>query len=58
MIKETEVVAGGMQIELQILEVRPEQIRNAFKSMERARADALIVQQTRSAAFGAQLFSE
>jgi len=46
MIKETQVVAGGMQIELQILEVRPEQIRNAFKSMERARADALIVQQT------------
>jgi putative ABC transport system substrate-binding protein len=35
-----------MQIELQILEVRAEQIRDAFKSMERARPDALIVQQT------------
>ena len=46
MIKETQAVAGGMQIELQILETRPEQIREAFKSMERARPDALIVQQT------------
>jgi len=46
MIKETQAVAGGMQIELQILETRPEQIRDAFKSMERARPDALIVQQT------------
>jgi putative ABC transport system substrate-binding protein len=44
MIKETQAAAGGMQIELQILEVRPEQIRDAFKSMERARPDALIVQ--------------
>jgi ABC-type uncharacterized transport system substrate-binding protein len=46
MIKETQAAAGGMQIELQILEVRPEQIRDAFKSMARARPDALIVQQT------------
>jgi len=46
MIKETQAAAGGMQIELQILEARPEQIRDVFKSMERARPDALIVQQT------------
>ena len=46
MIKETQAAAGGMQIELQILEVRAEQIRDAFKSMERTRPDALIVQQT------------
>jgi putative ABC transport system substrate-binding protein len=46
MIKETQAAAGPMQIELQILEVGPEQIRDAFKSMERARPDALIVQQT------------
>ena len=46
MIKETQAAAGPMQIELQILEVRAEQIRDAFKSMERARPDALIVQQT------------
>ena len=46
MIKETQAAAGGMQIELQIFEVRAEQIRDAFKSMERARPDALIVQQT------------
>jgi putative ABC transport system substrate-binding protein len=46
MIKETQVAAGAMQIELQIFEVRPEQIRDAFKSMEKARPDALIVQQT------------
>ena len=46
MIKETQAAAGGMQIELQILEVRSEQIRDAFKSMEKARPDALIVQQT------------
>jgi putative ABC transport system substrate-binding protein len=46
MIKETQAAAEGMQIELQILEVHPEQIRDAFKSMERARPDALIVQQT------------
>jgi putative tryptophan/tyrosine transport system substrate-binding protein len=45
-IKETQAAAEGMQIELQILEVRPEQIRAAFKSMERARPDALILQQT------------
>jgi putative ABC transport system substrate-binding protein len=46
MIKETQAAAGRMQIELQILEVHPDQIRDAFKSMERARSDALIVQQT------------
>ena len=46
MIKETQAAAGPMQIELQILEVRAEQIRDAFKSMERTRPDALIVQQT------------
>jgi ABC-type uncharacterized transport system substrate-binding protein len=46
MIKETQDAAGPMRIELQILEVGPEQIRDAFKSMERARPDALIVQQT------------
>src|SRR5262245_7304422 len=46
MIKETQAAAGGMQIELQIFEVGPEQIRDAFKSMERARPDALIVQWT------------
>jgi putative ABC transport system substrate-binding protein len=46
MIKETQAAAGLMRIELQILEVGPEQIRDAFKSMERARPDALIVQQT------------
>jgi putative tryptophan/tyrosine transport system substrate-binding protein len=46
MIKETQAAAGAMRIELQILEVRPEQIRDAFKSMERARPNALIVQQT------------
>jgi putative ABC transport system substrate-binding protein len=48
MIKETQAAAGPMQIELQILEVRAEQIRDAFKSMERARPDALIVQLTAS----------
>jgi putative ABC transport system substrate-binding protein len=46
MIKETQAAAGEMQIELQIFEVDPEQIRDAFKSMERAHPDALIVQQT------------
>jgi putative ABC transport system substrate-binding protein len=46
MIKETQAAAGAMQIELQIFEVRPEQIRDAFKSMERARPDALILQQS------------
>jgi len=46
MIKETQAAAGPMQVELQILEVRAEQIRDTFKSMERARSDALIVQQT------------
>ena len=46
MIKETQAAAGPMRIELQILEVRAEQIRDAFKSMARARPDALIVQQT------------
>ena len=46
MIKETQDAAGPMQVELQILEVRADQIRDAFKSMERARPDALIVQQT------------
>src|SRR5262249_36083006 len=48
MIKETREAAGPMRIELQILEVPPEQIRDAFKSIERARPDALIVQQTAS----------
>jgi putative tryptophan/tyrosine transport system substrate-binding protein len=48
MIKETQAAAGAMRIELQILEVHPEQIRDAFKSMERARPDALIVQATAS----------
>jgi putative tryptophan/tyrosine transport system substrate-binding protein len=48
MIKETQAAAGAMQIELQILEVHSEQIRDAFKSMERERPDALIVQQTAS----------
>ena len=46
MIKETQAAASAMQIELQVFEVRPEQIRDAFKSMERARLDALIPQQT------------
>ena len=46
MIKETQDAAGGMRIELQILEVHPEQISDAFKAMERARPDALILQQT------------
>jgi putative ABC transport system substrate-binding protein len=46
MIKETQDAAGAMRIELQILEMHPEQISDAFKSMERARPDALILQQT------------
>ena len=46
MIKETQDAAGGMRIELQILEVHPKQISDAFKAMERARPDALILQQT------------
>jgi putative tryptophan/tyrosine transport system substrate-binding protein len=48
MIKETQAAAGAMRIELQILVVHPEQIRDAFKSIESARSDALIVQQRAS----------
>jgi hypothetical protein len=48
LIGETQVAAQALRLDLQIFEVRPEGIADAFKSISKARADAIIVQQTAS----------
>jgi putative tryptophan/tyrosine transport system substrate-binding protein len=48
LIEETQAAAKALRIEVQVLEVRPDEIAAAFRAMDQAPPDAVIVQQTAS----------
>jgi len=48
LVSETQAAAHALRLALQIFEVRPEEIADAFQSIGKERADALIVQQNLS----------
>jgi ABC-type uncharacterized transport system substrate-binding protein len=48
LITETQAAAQALRLDLQIFEMRPENIVEGFRSIEKDRPDALIVQQTTS----------
>ena len=48
LVKETEAAAQALQLELQIPQVRPDLIADAFRSVSKEETDGIIVQQTAS----------
>jgi len=48
LVSETQAAARALSLALQIFEIRPEEIAEAFELMDKARPDALIVQQNLS----------
>ena len=48
LVKETEAAAQALQVELQVLQVRPDLIADAFRSVSKEKTDGLVVQQTAS----------
>ena len=46
--KETEAAAQALQLDLQILQVRPDLIADAFRSVNKEKTDGIVVQQTAS----------
>jgi putative ABC transport system substrate-binding protein len=48
LVKETEAAAQALQLDLQILQVRPDLIADAFRSVNKEKTDGIVVQQTAS----------
>jgi putative ABC transport system substrate-binding protein len=48
LVKETEAAAQALQLELQILQVRPDLIADAFRSLSKEKTDGIVIQQTAS----------